>query len=182
VKVLCIGGFLGSGKTTLLLHVARFMVSQSLKVAIVENEIGCGVVEPGVFAGRADVAFGRAVGPAELRVMVVDVLAELGRLLADAGCTLVGHIKGSLDVGDGGGLRFNVTRLRGPASFRGDWTKEADSAVLTLNVIVFGLGGAAVAEAVGGCLSVWSAAQVRWRRKVLDGRRTPEAVRYTERR
>ena len=40
MKLLCIGGFLGSGKTTLLLRVARFMVSQSLKVVIVENEIG----------------------------------------------------------------------------------------------------------------------------------------------
>jgi G3E family GTPase len=40
VKLLCIGGFLGSGKTALLLHVARTMVSSSLKVAIVENEIG----------------------------------------------------------------------------------------------------------------------------------------------
>jgi G3E family GTPase len=40
VKLLCIGGFLGSGKTTLLLQVACAMVASSLKVAIVENEIG----------------------------------------------------------------------------------------------------------------------------------------------
>jgi G3E family GTPase len=40
MKLLCIGGFLGSGKTTLLLKVARVMVSSSLRVAIVENEIG----------------------------------------------------------------------------------------------------------------------------------------------
>jgi G3E family GTPase len=40
VKILCIAGFLGSGKTTLLLELARLMTADSLRLAIVENEIG----------------------------------------------------------------------------------------------------------------------------------------------
>jgi len=40
MKLLVIGGFLGSGKTTLLLRIARQLVARSLKIAVIENEIG----------------------------------------------------------------------------------------------------------------------------------------------
>jgi G3E family GTPase len=40
LRLLCIAGFLGSGKTTVLLHLARAMVQDGLRLAIVENEIG----------------------------------------------------------------------------------------------------------------------------------------------
>ena len=40
MNVLFIAGFLGSGKTTALLEVARAMVEDGLKLAIIENEIG----------------------------------------------------------------------------------------------------------------------------------------------
>jgi G3E family GTPase len=47
VKLLCVAGFLGSGKTTLLLDLARRMTAASLRLAIVENEIGAIGVDGG---------------------------------------------------------------------------------------------------------------------------------------
>ena len=40
MKLLLISGFLGSGKTTLLLQIARRLSAGSLKIAIIENEVG----------------------------------------------------------------------------------------------------------------------------------------------
>jgi len=40
VNLLCIAGFLGSGKTIVLLEIARAMVADGLRLAVVENEIG----------------------------------------------------------------------------------------------------------------------------------------------
>ncbi|MBN2062024.1 MAG: cobalamin biosynthesis protein P47K [Deltaproteobacteria bacterium] len=40
MKLLIIMGFLGSGKTTLLLQIARRLSEASLRIAIIENEIG----------------------------------------------------------------------------------------------------------------------------------------------
>lgn len=40
MKVLVIGGFLGTGKTTLLMHIARELIGRSLKIAVIENEVG----------------------------------------------------------------------------------------------------------------------------------------------
>jgi hypothetical protein len=125
--------------------------------------LACGAAEPALFAGRADVTLGPAAGPAGVRDGVASALAELGRLLAEAGCTLVGHIKGTLDAGDEGVLQFSVTALAGVVGLRGDVRPAAERAVLTLNVIVFGVSEAAVAEAVDGSLGRWPAAQVRWR-------------------
>ena len=40
MKLLIMAGFLGSGKTTLLLQIAKRLSTASLKIAIIENEIG----------------------------------------------------------------------------------------------------------------------------------------------
>lgn len=40
MKLLIMAGFLGSGKTTLLLQIAKRLSAASLKIAIIENEIG----------------------------------------------------------------------------------------------------------------------------------------------
>ncbi|MCP3954179.1 MAG: GTP-binding protein [Desulfobacterales bacterium] len=40
MKLLIMAGFLGSGKTTLLLRIAKRLSAASLKIAIIENEIG----------------------------------------------------------------------------------------------------------------------------------------------
>jgi hypothetical protein len=122
----------------------------------------CTGAEPVVFAGRADLTLSPAAGRAALRGQVADVLAELNERLEAAGCTLVGHVKGSLDAAERGRLQFNVTALRGRASFHGDVQGDVQRAVLTLNVIVFGIGEAILADAVGGSLSVWAEAGVLW--------------------
>ncbi len=40
MKIAQIAGFLGSGKTTLLIEVAKVLVEQGKKVAIVVNDVG----------------------------------------------------------------------------------------------------------------------------------------------
>ncbi len=40
MEFMILAGFLGSGKTTLLLQIARTLIDRSLKVVIIENEIG----------------------------------------------------------------------------------------------------------------------------------------------
>lgn len=40
MELIIISGFLGSGKTTLLLGMARSLVEASIRVAIIENEVG----------------------------------------------------------------------------------------------------------------------------------------------
>lgn len=125
--------------------------------------LACGAAEPVVFAGRAELTLAHAADAAEVRGQVGAVLAELCRLLGEAGCTLVGHIKGNLDGGDGAVRQFSVTALDGRVGFRGDWQNEAVPTSLTLNAIVFGIGEAAVADAVAGSLAVWPGLKVRWR-------------------
>jgi hypothetical protein len=125
--------------------------------------LACGAAEPVVFAGRADLTIARAADVAELQGQVGTLLAELCRLLREAGCTLVGHIKGSLDGGDGAVRQFSVTALDGRVTFRGDWRSEAEPASLTLNAIVFGIGEAAVADAVADSFAVWPGVKLQWR-------------------
>ncbi len=48
LKVLIIGGFLGAGKTTLLLRIARQLVDDGQRVAIIENEAGKVGVDDGL--------------------------------------------------------------------------------------------------------------------------------------
>ena len=105
---------------------------------------------PAVFAARADVVFAAPAHADQLEQVVTRFCAALSRGLADAGCSLVGHIKGTLTVRGRGDLAFHAHRARGRAgahrrrrrrgreapsspstSSSSAWTNEALPAIVT---------------------------------------------------
>ncbi len=67
-------------------------------------------------------------------------LKDYAQGLEAAGCMLVGHIKGSLDAGEGRILFFNLLSLVGKAVFRGSSLPRKNIYTLSVNSIVAGLG------------------------------------------
>jgi hypothetical protein len=119
--------------------------------------------QPVVHAVRADVAYMPPAAAAAVAAGLEAFVRKLRDELAAAGCVLVGHVKGTLDCTGHGGLTFSLTSLDGEprvaASLRGD----LDAAVLTLNVIVFGVAEDALPALVS---DAWDAAvpeRITWR-------------------
>lgn len=80
-RLLVVAGFLGSGKTTLVLELARRLVAESRRVAIIENEIGDVGVDGAALAGlglQVRELFGGCVC-CTLQVGLVDAIRELER-------------------------------------------------------------------------------------------------------
>jgi hypothetical protein len=119
---------------------------------------------PAVFAARADVVFDPPAHADHLELAVAHFFAALSGGLADAGCTLVGHIKGTLTTRGHGDLAFHATALgTGPALTDG-FAGETDDAVLTVNVIVFGVDEQALPTIVTSAWSTATGAETVWRR------------------
>jgi len=95
--------------------------------------------EPAVFAAPADVVFPAPAPPAALEVAVRRFLTRLADELEAAGCVLVGHIKGKLHAAGQDSLAFGVTSLGGHARVAAALSDEVGAALLTINVIVFGV-------------------------------------------
>ena len=74
---------------------------------------------PAVFAARADVVFAPPAHADQLELAVTNFFAALSGGLADAGCTLVGHIKGTLTAPDHGDLAFHATALAAKPALTG---------------------------------------------------------------
>jgi hypothetical protein len=119
---------------------------------------------PAVFAARADISFRPPAHSAQLELMIAHFLAALSKGLADAGCTLVGHIKGTLAARGRGDLAFDATALAAAPSLTGGVAGAPDTAVLTVNVIVFGVADEALPAVVTGAWSQASDAETVWRR------------------
>ena len=75
----------------------------------------------------------------QLELAITRFFAALSGGLADAGCSLVGHIKGTLAARGHGGLAFHATALAVTPALTGGVAGMAADAVLTVNVIVFGV-------------------------------------------
>jgi hypothetical protein len=84
----------------------------------------------------------------ELRGRIDAFLSELTISLQGDGCTLIGHIKGLLDVEEDGHLFFNITSFEGKARYKGELTGEIAGAKLTINVIVYGVEQRSVERAI----------------------------------
>ena len=95
--------------------------------------------EPAIFAARADVVFAPPAAAAAMGAAVRAFLHRLRDDLAEAGCVLIGHVKGTLVSAERGGLTFSLTTLDGEARLATSLCGDLDAAVLTLNVIVFGV-------------------------------------------
>jgi hypothetical protein len=121
-------------------------------------------VTPAVFAARADVVFAQAARDDQLELLVARFCASLSDGLTGAGCSLVGHIKGTLAVRGHGDLAFHATALAAPPALTGGVVGAADDAVLTVNVIVFGVEEKALSAIVMSAWSQVSGAETVWRR------------------
>jgi hypothetical protein len=105
--------------------------------------------QPTAYALNGTLALRR--GPwseAEVRKGVDAFLTELTRALTERGCRLIGHIKGILEAGEEGHLFFSVTSFEQGTRFKGGLTGECEKVDLTLNVIVYGVGGGEIERLV----------------------------------
>ena len=123
-----------------------------------------GKAAPAVFAACADLVFDPPAHAAQLEQAVSRFYAALSGALADAGCSLVGHIKGTLAVRGHGDLAFHATTLAARPALTGGLAGTAEDAVLTVNVIVFGVDERALPGMVTAAWSAATGAGVAWRR------------------
>jgi hypothetical protein len=111
---------------------------------------------PAVFAAQADVVFAPPARPDQLELAITHFLAALSGGLADAGCSLVGHLKGTLAAAGHGDLAFHATALAVEPALTGG--------ILTVNVIVFGVDEQALVAVVTSAWSRATGAETVWRR------------------
>jgi hypothetical protein len=119
---------------------------------------------PAVFAARADVVFDPPAHADQLDLVVTHFFAGLSGGLADAGCALVGHVKGTLAAPGHGDLAFHATALAVRPALTGGVAGQAADAVLTVNVIVFGMDEEALPAIVTSAWSRATGAETAWRR------------------
>ena len=119
---------------------------------------------PAVFAAQADVVFEPPARPDQLELVITHFFAALSGGLADAGCSLVGHLKGTLAAAGHGDLAFHATALAVKPDLTGGIAGVADEAVLTINVIVFGVEEQALPGIVTSAWSRATGAATAWRR------------------
>lgn len=118
---------------------------------------------PAVFAARAGVVFAQPAHADRLEDVVTRFFAALSGSLADAGCTLVGHIKGTLAARSRGNLAFHVTTLGAEPALTGGIAGAPKQGLLTVNVIVFGVDEASLPAIVMDAWSRASGAETDWR-------------------
>ena len=118
---------------------------------------------PAVFAARAEVVFAPPARADQVEVAVSRFFAALSGGLADAGCTLVGHVKGTLAAPGHGDLAFHATALAEPPLLTGGIAGDAQETVLTVNVIVFGVPDGDLPGIVKEAWSRATGTQARWR-------------------
>ena len=121
-----------------------------------------GDARPAVYAARAAVAFEPPVHSDELESAVARFFEALAGALAGAGCTLVGHIKGTVEAPGRGDLAFHATTLGARPAVTGGLAGMAADAVLTVNVIVFGVDEQALPALVRDAWSSASGAATDW--------------------
>ena len=117
---------------------------------------------PAVFAARAEVVFAPPAHPDELESLIVGFIRALSRALAASGCTLVGHIKGTVAAPGHGDLAFHATDLEAPPALTGGVAGPAHDAVLTINVIIFGVDEQALPALVRNAWSRATGAETVW--------------------
>jgi hypothetical protein len=94
---------------------------------------------PAVYAVRALLDFDPPAHAERVEEVVTQVFSLLSPALAAAGCTLVGHIKGTIAAPGRGDLAFHLTTLSAAPALTGGFAGLVSTATLTINVIVFGV-------------------------------------------
>jgi hypothetical protein len=117
---------------------------------------------PAVYAARATATWEPPAHGDQLEDAVSGFIAALSGSLADAGCRLVGHVKGTLTAGGRGNLAFHTTSLGATPDITGGFAGTVATAELIVNVIVFGVDEQALPALVRGAWSLASTAETVW--------------------
>ena len=96
-------------------------------------------MHPTIYAHKENLKFNDIIPAVELKERIVQFLSELTRDLEGNGCELIGHIKGLIDARDKGHLRFSITSFKEGTRFNGEMEDGIEAAILTINVIVYGI-------------------------------------------
>jgi len=118
---------------------------------------------PAVFAARAEIVLDPPASPDELEDLIAGFFRALLPALAAVGCTLVGHIKGTVAAPGRGDLAFHATDLEAPPALTGGVAGLAHDAVLSINVIVFGVDEQALPTLVRDAWADATRATTTWR-------------------
>jgi hypothetical protein len=94
---------------------------------------------PTACACRWCLSFDDAIPPSDLHSRTALLLSELTGGLEKHGGRLIGHIKGLIDADEKGHLLFSITSFEEGARFKGEMVGGITEAVLTINVIVYGI-------------------------------------------
>ena len=101
---------------------------------------------PTACACKWQLTFDDAIPANELSSKVALLLSGLTSGLREDGGRLIGHIKGLVDADPKGHLLFSITSFEEGARFKGGMAGGITEAVLTINVIVYGIEEEIVAE------------------------------------
>lgn len=101
---------------------------------------------PTACARKWQLRFDEAIRPIELQSRIRFLLSELAAGLEAKGVRLIGHIKGLIDAEEKGHLLFSLTTFEEGARFKGEMVGAVTEAVLTVNVIAYGIEETIVGE------------------------------------
>ncbi len=94
---------------------------------------------PTACARKWQLRFDEAIRPNELKSRTRFLLSELAAGLEASGLRLIGHVKGLIDADEKGHLLFSLTSFEDGARFKGGMVGGVTEAVLTINVILYGV-------------------------------------------
>jgi hypothetical protein len=95
--------------------------------------------DPTACAYKWHLTFDDAIPAIELSSRIALLVSEFTGRLEEADSRLIGHIKGLIDADQNGHLLFSITSFEEGARFKGEMVGEITEAVLTINVIVYGI-------------------------------------------
>ncbi len=95
-------------------------------------------LQPSVSVQKMDLVFENPIREDELKIRTGRFLSGLTDALKQAGCELIGHIKGAIAT-DEGYLVFSVTSFEEGVRFKGEIPGDIYKINSTMNIIVYGI-------------------------------------------
>jgi hypothetical protein len=97
---------------------------------------------PAVFAREVSFTLADPRSSSDWESRLDDFLTGLVKSLHQAGCSLIGHIKGVLETGEDSRLFFSITTFQGPPHYKGKLRDASNQGRLIINVIVYDIDAA----------------------------------------
>jgi hypothetical protein len=94
---------------------------------------------PAVYAREVSFTLAEPRSGSDWESRLDNFLTGLVKSLRQAGCSLIGHIKGVLETGEDSRLFFSLTTFQGPPHYKGQLSGSSSHGCLTINVIVYGV-------------------------------------------